>query len=216
MVAAPIFAGAWAADGFDSIGGKTAAAIAGGAAGIVGGTVASVIFLPAAPYFMAKSLMRHFDKNNSKQLEKAFSQVAHQMGRVHEHLSKIKGALGNIKYNLEKTRKAEDKAMKQLLKGKDGNATVKRYVDRVVKQADLLISTCHEYFDLINKDPSASKKFGEPDEIKFIPQQLGNIKLEGQKFEGIEPGSLEELEVQETLESPVASVTPVAPDAPET
>ena len=151
MVAAPVFAGAWAADGFDSIGGKTAAAIAGGAAGIVGGTVASVIFLPAAPYFMAKSLMRHFDKQNSKQLEKAFSQVAHQMGRVHEHLSKIKGALGNIKYNLEKTRKAEDKALKQLQRTIDGNEQLERQVGRVINQADKLISSCKTYFDYVPK-----------------------------------------------------------------
>ena len=135
--------------------GKTAVGMAAGTAALVGGatvgTIASVVLLPVLPYLMYNWLMSYFDRKNSTEIEKRFFHVAIQMGKIYQHLKNIEGALFNIEYTLSKTRKAEDKALKQLQRTIDGNEQLERQVGRVINQADKLISACKTYFDCVPK-----------------------------------------------------------------
>ena len=149
------------ADEFDSTIGKVAAGAAGGTIGLVGGVLASVVTIPAAPFFMFKAIMKTMDQRNAKELEISFGNIVVQMGWVKEYLGNITTALEDIKYRLKYTRQGEKNAIEQYKNGLDGNEKFIKKINKLIHQTDKLVSACDTYFELVRKGLNSIEQIQE-------------------------------------------------------
>ena len=78
--------------------------------GAVGGA-ASIVLLPAAPYYWYKGITSLINDKAYGGPLKQFQNIAAQMGLVDKHLHQITGALGDIETRLGEATKAEKKVI---------------------------------------------------------------------------------------------------------
>ena len=133
--------GAFAAE-FDSLPRKVVAGAVGGA---VGGA-ASIVLLPAAPYYWYKGITSLINDKAYGGPLKQFQNIAAQMGLVDKHLHQITGALGDIETRLGEATKAEKKVISY-----DGEKK-ERMIRRITERAEKLIEACDNYFSLIKSE----------------------------------------------------------------
>ena len=118
-----------------------------GAAGLIAGGAfglgASIIMLPASPYFWWKYASSVADIKKFGEISSQFGSIADKMGTVEVHLGKISEALWDIENKLDKTIETEKKARERLAPWKRD-----KFVLRMRKNADQLIESCDVYLSI--------------------------------------------------------------------